>query len=77
MDLETDLYQAEVNAWQSLARRKFMMFGYWATRWVFIDKVGDFKQLNPFEPLVELASSIISEQLKAVRAKLPRRGGII
>ncbi len=64
MDLEAELYQAETKAWESLARYKFMMFGYWAAIWVHLNKIGNFNRPNPFRPLVKLADSIIIERVK-------------
>ena len=64
MDLEWELAQAEAKAWQSLARYKFMMFGYWAAIWVHLNRIGNFNHPNPFLPLVELADSIIGERVK-------------
>ena len=64
MDLEAELYKAETKAWESLARYKFMMFGYWAAIWVHLNKIGNFNRPNPFRPLVELADSIIVERVK-------------
>lgn len=56
-DLEVELDQAEVKAWQSLANYKFMMFGYWAAMWVHFNRIGAFHRPNPFQPLVRLAAS--------------------
>ena len=50
--LEEALNQAERKAWDSLARYKFQMFGYWAAIWVHLNRVGDFKRSNPFADLV-------------------------
>ena len=47
---EMDL--AERRAWESLARYKFMMFGYWAAMWVHLNRVGRFKRPNPWKALV-------------------------
>lgn len=53
-------FEAEKKAWDSLARYKFLMFGYYAARWVTLNKilvdcgyVGEVK--NPFKGLVDLA----------------------
>ena len=37
--LERDLHQAEYEAWKNLARYKFWMFGYFAGRWVYLNRV--------------------------------------
>jgi len=53
--LETDLNEAEQKAWDSLARYKFQMFGYWAAIWVHQNRIGGFKRPNPFKQLVAAA----------------------
>jgi len=53
--LAAELDQAEREAWAALGRYKFWMFGYFATRWVFLNRIGSFKRPNPFKPLVHLA----------------------
>jgi len=50
--LAQELNEAERKAWDSLARYKFMMFGYWAAMWVHLNKVGGFHRNNPFAALV-------------------------
>ncbi len=50
-----ELDAAEVRAWDSLARYKFMMFGYWAAVWVHLNRVGKFKKPNPWKALVHEA----------------------
>lgn len=50
--LEAELEEAEHKAWDSLARYKFQMFGYWAAIWVHLNRVGGFKRPNPFAQLV-------------------------
>ena len=46
------------NAIDSLARYKFMMFGYWAAIWVHLNQIDDKKEPNPFRDLVKLAREI-------------------
>jgi len=53
--LEADLMEAEVKAWDSLARYKFQMFGYWAAIWVHLNRIGDFRRPSPFGDLVKAA----------------------
>lgn len=53
--LERDLNEAEQKAWDSLARYKFQMFGYWAAIWVHLNRVGGFKRRSPFGDLVKAA----------------------
>lgn len=47
-----DLNKAERKAWDSLARYKFLMFGYWAAKWVDYNRMGGFKKRNPFITVV-------------------------
>lgn len=51
-ELLQDLDAAEAKAWDSLAKYKFMMFGYWAAIWVHQNRVGGFKRANPWASLV-------------------------
>ena len=51
-ELLQDLDAAEAKAWDSLAKYKFMMFGYWAAIWVHQNRVGGFKRANPWTALV-------------------------
>lgn len=55
--LTAELDQAEAKAWDSLARYKFQMFGYWAAIWVHLNRVGNFRRPNPWRSLVTLARS--------------------
>jgi hypothetical protein len=50
-----ELQEAERKAWQSLARYKFQMFGYWAAVWVHMNRVGGFRFPNPFKDVVDHA----------------------
>lgn len=54
-NLEFELRTAELKAWDSLARYKFQMFGYWAAIWVHLNRIGNFNQPNPFKSLVHAA----------------------
>jgi hypothetical protein len=54
-DLQTELDVAEANAWDSLGKYKFMMFGYWAAIWVHLNRIGNFKRPNPWRSLVVAA----------------------
>lgn len=56
-ELINHLNEAEGKAWESLARYKFQMFGYWAAIWVHLNRIGKFKQPNPFRVLVNGARS--------------------
>ena len=53
--LEADLDEAEEKAWDSLARYKFQMFGYWSAIWVHLNRVGAFGRPNPWRELVHVA----------------------
>lgn len=53
--LECELAQAEKKAWESLARYKFQMFGYWAAIWVHLNRIGGFGRPNPFREMVQSA----------------------
>ena len=53
--LEAELNDAESKAWDSLARYKLWMFGYYAAAWVRLNRVGGFMRPNPFADLVQLA----------------------
>ena len=55
-ELEIALDEAEKKAWSSLSKYKFQMFGYWASIWVHLNKIGEFHRNNPFSPLVSLAA---------------------
>lgn len=53
--VRAEMDEAERKAWESLARYKFMMFGYWAALWVHFNRVGKFRSPNPFVEVVKLA----------------------
>jgi len=50
--LRNELDTAEAKAWDSLARYKFTMFGYWAAIWVHLNRIGGFNRPNPWRELV-------------------------
>jgi hypothetical protein len=54
-DLFADLDLAEREAFKNLARYKFWMFGYFAARWVFLNRALKAKRPNPFSNLVNVA----------------------
>lgn len=58
-ELEKDLFQeldhAEQQAWDALARYKFMMFGYWAAIWVHLNRTSKARRENPWTELVRSA----------------------
>ena len=53
--LSCEIDQAERKAWDSLARYKFQMFGYWAGIWVHLNRIGRENRPNPFRGVVQLA----------------------
>lgn len=53
--LDTDLNEAEARAWDSLARYKFWMFGYWAAIWVHQNRASGQGRPNPFKALITVA----------------------
>lgn len=58
MNLEDKLYEAEFKAIDSLARYKFVMFGYWAAVWVHLNRISGEKRPNPFKALVQQARQL-------------------
>lgn len=50
--------EAEREAWDSLTRYKFQMFGYWAAAWMHLNRVGRFKKPNPFRSVVAEARRV-------------------
>ena len=54
-NLTVEIDTAERKAWESLARYKFVMFGYWAGLWVHLNRAGGFKRPSPFRTLVAAA----------------------
>lgn len=55
--LRLDLQDAEAKAWDALSRYKFMMFGYWAAVWVHLNRIGGFKEANPWKQIVRDAKN--------------------
>ena len=53
--LETAMQEAETKAWDSLAKYKFQMFGYWASIWVHLNRISGENRPNPWKPLVSQA----------------------
>ena len=53
--LRKEMEEARRKAWDSLSRYKFQMFGYWASIWVHLNRIGNFREPNPFRNLVEAA----------------------
>ncbi len=55
MTIKESKQEAYESAIDSLARYKFMMFGYWAAIWVHLNNLDTDKQPNPFKSIVDLA----------------------
>ena len=53
--LERERDSAETAAWNSLARYKFMMFGYWCGIWVHLNRLCIEPKPNPWRKLVQTA----------------------
>jgi hypothetical protein len=53
--LEAELDEAEAKAWESLARYKFQMYGYWVGVWVHLNRIAGGKRPNPWRGLVDIA----------------------
>lgn len=68
-NIRVEMSAAEHKAWDSLARYKFVMFGYWCGVWVHLNRVGEFNHPNPWSSLVQQAKP------KAQVAKRKVKGG--
>lgn len=60
-DVAAAYFDAEQKAWDSLARYKFLMFGYHAANCVILNRVGKLGMANPFGSLVADANRMIAE----------------
>lgn len=58
MNLKDKKEEAFESAIDSLARYKFMMFGYWSAIWVHLNQLDSPPEGNPFKTLVEAARNI-------------------
>ena len=56
--IKTKMEEAAGKAIDSLARYKFLMFGYWAAQWVNMNKLLDQPQPNPFRFFVQEAKKV-------------------
>lgn len=63
-----EMDEAEVKAWDALARYKFWMFGYWAAIWVHLNRISGLKKPNPWRTLVDMARR---NGTKEVRPRMP------
>jgi len=57
-ELEKALDEAEKKAHENLAIYKFNNFGYWASIWVHLNRIGQFHRPNPFSSYVNLAKNL-------------------
>lgn len=58
-EIEKHILEAETKALDSLARYKFVMFGYWAGVWVHLNKIEGKKRPSPFKDLVHMARKMV------------------
>lgn len=65
--------EAEAKAVDSLARYKFLMFGYWAAQWVNMNKLLEKGEPNPFRKYVKVASGEILIPVTETEADVMRR----
>lgn len=42
----------------SLANGKFMLFGYWASIWDYLNKIDSYQEPNPFRELTKKAQEM-------------------
>jgi len=65
LDIDSALDEADRKAWESLARYKFQMFGYWASVWVHLNKISGQNRPNPWKPIVIEARRLKDRWLNA------------
>lgn len=63
------LAEAEAQAWESLARYKYIMFGYWAGQWVLLNRTGRLNRPSPFRELVAVARRVRPEAIPRAKPK--------
>ncbi len=56
--LDQEIQEAADKAIESLARYKFVMFGYWAGIWVHLNRIEGRRRPSPFKALVHAARVI-------------------
>jgi len=61
MNIQLEKDQAKSKALESLARYKFIMFGYHAALWVTLNRLDTEREPNPFARLVSLAREMKKE----------------
>ena len=60
-DIKQQVEEAERHAWDSLARYKFVMFGYWAGVWVHLNRLTPEPLPNPFKRLVDHGKEVMAK----------------
>jgi hypothetical protein len=60
-DLIAERQEAATKAIDSLARYKFMMFGYWAAIWVHLNSIAPSRDRSPFAFLVVAARQKVGD----------------
>ncbi len=66
-ELDEHIAEAEAKAWESLARYKFQMFGYWAAIWVHLNRISEQNRPNPWSGLLAAARNRQGEQAGQIR----------
>lgn len=61
--LLNELAEAERRAWNSLARYKFQMFGYWVAIWVHLNRITGENRPNPWRELVHQARQNVTAEV--------------
>ncbi len=56
--LDFEIQEAANKAIDSLARYKFVMFGYWAGVWIHLNRIEGKRRPSPFRALVHKAREI-------------------
>lgn len=62
--LDAEIAEAEFRALDSLARYKFMQFGYWAAIWVHLNRISGQKRRSPFAEFVQIARTRVGRELR-------------
>ncbi len=69
MQIKDAKQEAFETAIDSLSRYKFMMFGYWAAIWIYLNQLDDQKEHNPFRELIVMARDIQSRTQEPTHTK--------
>ena len=59
--IKTQMDKAATKAWTALHRGRFESFGYWASQWATLNRIGRFKMPDPFAELIDIANEHKSE----------------